>query len=324
MTRLSDVSEHRELVNSFTRAAESLFPVARLHEAENQEIKRWSRMAELGWMGISLPEEVGGIALTAVEEVLAAQTFGHYLLPPAFIATVIAAHAFLKAGQADITSELVSGAKKAALGAPCMEGTSLYFDTVDAEFLLLLSPTGVRIYNRPAGEALDSTHWALPIQRIPLTNCLLELYSPALAAFAELLIAGTLAGIATATCDMGVEYAKIREQFGQPIGAFQAVKHHCANMAIAAYAARELVTHAAMALVDDDPEAITLAHAALSFAVRAARNNSGTNIQVHGGMGFSDECSAHLFLKYTHLLESACGGIGSIRARLQNKVPSAR
>lgn len=75
MTIFRDLTETRELVDSFTRPAETLLPVSRLRDDPAGEGARWGSLAELGWLAIGLPEDAGGVGLSAVEEALAAHTF---------------------------------------------------------------------------------------------------------------------------------------------------------------------------------------------------------------------------------------------------------
>src|SRR3546814_1614186 len=110
----------------------------------------------------------------------------------------------------------------------------------------------------------------------------------------RLIDAAALAGIAQAALQMGVDYAGLREQFGRPIGTFQAVKHHCANMAIAARCARDQVSFAAVAIDEGRADAALQVESALFVAGTAAIENAGKNIQIHGGIGFSDEADPHL------------------------------
>ncbi|WP_331274484.1 acyl-CoA dehydrogenase family protein [Sphingobium sp. JAI105] len=106
------------------------------------------------------------------------------------------------------------------------------------------------------------------------------------------------------------------EQFGRPIGSFQAVKHHCANMAVAARNAIDLVTYAAVAADQARPDAAFLANSAFIIAAQGAIDNAGRNIQIHGGIGFSDEADAHLFLKRGQLLATIGGGVEAALERI--------
>ncbi len=316
MSGFPDLSEQLEIVESFTRPAEGLFPVARLQHASNDDYARWQELAELGWLGISLPEGSGGIGLTAIEELLAAHVFGRHLLPPGFLATVVAIHALDRAGEPEAVAAGLSGAKRAAF-VIARGSETIGIEPCGADWMLEMAPDSMTVFETRRQSGNEQTlHWGRPLDRVETGPAIARSDDGSLLAFARIMIAGHLAGIASETADRAVEFAKFREQFGQPIGAFQAVKHHCANMAISAYAARELATYAAIALAEEREEARALAESALNFAIRAARANAGTNIQVHGGIGFSAESDAHQFLKAAHLLEAAAGGISASRRRL--------
>jgi alkylation response protein AidB-like acyl-CoA dehydrogenase len=133
-----------------------------------------------------------------------------------------------------------------------------------------------------------------------------------------LIDAAALAGIAGAALEMAVAYAGTREQFGRPIGSFQAVKHHCANMAIAARCARDQTSFASVALDDGRADAHLQVECAFFVAGMAALENSGKNIQIHGGMGFSDEADPHLFLKRARLQIAIGGGLEAANGRIAN------
>jgi alkylation response protein AidB-like acyl-CoA dehydrogenase len=117
---------------------------------------------------------------------------------------------------------------------------------------------------------------------------------------------------------MGVAYAGTRAQFGRPIGSFQAVKHHCANMAGAARRARDQTCFAAVALDEGRADAALQVECALFVAGSAALDNAGKNIQIHGGMGFSDEADPHLLLKRAQLLSTIAGGLEAANERIAN------
>ena len=125
------------------------------------------------------------------------------------------------------------------------------------------------------------------------------------------LTAAFLLGIALATTDLAVAYATQREQFGRLIGSFQAVKHLCADMLTRAEVARAAVYAAAVLL--DDPQAggdeqDRAVHAAALLAADAAERNGKACVQVHGGMGFTWEVDAHLYLKRAMVLTADLGG----------------
>jgi alkylation response protein AidB-like acyl-CoA dehydrogenase len=124
-------------------------------------------------------------------------------------------------------------------------------------------------------------------------------------------------GAAARLLDMTVSYAKQREQFGAPIGSFQAVKHHCADMAVAVEAGRASLWAAALAL-DTAPAAARsrAASAAAAYTKSAAAKVAGTALQVHGGIGFTWEHDLHLFLRRIKVDEAFNGTVAEHRAAL--------
>jgi hypothetical protein len=134
----------------------------------------------------------------------------------------------------------------------------------------------------------------------------------------RLIDAAALAGISQAALDMSVAYAGTRAQFGRPIGSFQAVKHHCANMVSAARRARDQTCFAAVAIDEGRDDADLQVECALFVAASAALENAGKNIQIHGGMGFSDEADPHLLLKRAQLLTTIAGGLEAANERIAN------
>jgi alkylation response protein AidB-like acyl-CoA dehydrogenase len=124
---------------------------------------------------------------------------------------------------------------------------------------------------------------------------------------ATVLAAAEAAGVAERALEMSVAYAKVREQFGRPIGAFQAIKHRCADMAVRAEVARSAVTYAAVAVEEGRDDAPLAVHIAKSLATDAAIANATDNIQNHGGIGYTWEADAHLYLKRARLLEHVLG-----------------
>ena len=119
--------------------------------------------------------------------------------------------------------------------------------------------------------------------------------------------AAEMLGAARRCLEMSVEYARVRQQFGQPIGAFQAVKHACAEMLMEVENAHAATYYAAWALAADAPDAALAASVAKSFVGEAARKVCGTAIQVHGGIGFTWDYDLHLYFKRAKHLEALYG-----------------
>jgi alkylation response protein AidB-like acyl-CoA dehydrogenase len=120
-------------------------------------------------------------------------------------------------------------------------------------------------------------------------------------------ISAELCGVAQRALEMSVEYAKTRQQFGRPIGSYQAVSHKCADMLVAVESAKSLTYYAAWAVDNDVPEAPLAAAMAKAFASDAARRVTGDAIQVHGGIGFTWEHDMHLYFKRAKWGETTLG-----------------
>jgi alkylation response protein AidB-like acyl-CoA dehydrogenase len=116
--------------------------------------------------------------------------------------------------------------------------------------------------------------------------------------------------------DATVAYAKVREQFDQPIGSFQAVKHQCADMLVQLTVGRELLTLAVEAVVAGSPDAGVAAARAKSFLGQAAVDVVGTAMQLHGGIGYTWESGVHVYLKRATLNRSWFGSPAAHRRRL--------
>ena len=319
MTAFLPSAEQRGIVEAVKGPIAEILPLSRLHEACEGERGRFRQLAELGCFGIGLDEDCGGAGLTAVEEALLFEQLGRQLASPSVLACVLAAHIAALAQDREAATEIASGERPVGLAiSAAPEGQVLLLDAADHADLVLLGSGGPALLaaaDLEERELLDAAQWGLPLEQARL-HAASNQVAPTRAARARLLMAAQLAGIAAATRDMAVDYAKVREQFGKPIGGFQAVKHHCADMAMGAMAAADLLGFAAVAVAEHRPDAAFQVHAALSVAIRAARTNAAINVQVHGGMGFSDECDAHLFVKHAHVWETVAGGREAIHAAL--------
>ena len=119
--------------------------------------------------------------------------------------------------------------------------------------------------------------------------------------------AAMMLGAARRCLDMSVEYAKVREQFGQPIGSFQAIRHRCAEMLLEVENAHAATYYAAWALDADAEDGAMAASVAKAYVSEAARKVCGEAIQVHGGIGFTWEYDLHLYFKRAKALEATWG-----------------
>lgn len=288
-----------------------LLPIARLHAAAEESADTWAQLDALGSFGISLAEDAGGSGLGAAEEALIVVALGKRLASPTVLATVGAAHA----GFAGIRAADGSTARVAA--AYRRGDQIVVVGDAAAEFVLLREPDGAALYRgQRNGDLLDGRNWSARLEGVGSLGEPVAKFDTAALLRLRLLDAAALAGVAEAALEMGVEYAKMREQFGRPIGAFQAVKHHCANMAIQARCARDQVSFAAVAIDQGRADAELAVESALVTACAAAIENAGKNIQIHGGIGFSDEADPHLLVKRAQLLAQVAGGLEAATDRL--------
>ena len=171
-------------------------------------------------------------------------------------------------------------------------------DATGCDLLLLLtSPPAVlpleAVRARRSVPPLDDT---LALERIHVAPGARVLAAD-IAERGSLLLAAYLAGIAQATLAMATAHALTREQFGQPIGAFQAIKHSCADMAVRAAGAEAQSFYAAVTWGSIGASSSVQIACARWLSREAAIANAKANIQIHGAMGFTAECDAHLYLK---------------------------
>ncbi|MBB6253289.1 acyl-CoA dehydrogenase [Nitrospirillum iridis] len=310
--RYHPAPDQRALVGALGDTLADLLPLARLHgtpEANGGEesAAAWSALQELGLFGIALAEDRGGSGLGAVEEALIARELGTRLAAPTIFATLGAAHARGLDGLQE--KRITTGYRR--------DDHLVFIADRNASLVLLRDGDASRIVPVPGeGQLLDGQHWLAEIRQAAIPEAAVAIFDDAGVLRLRLNDAAALAGMAQLATDMAVDYAKLRTQFGRPIGSFQAVKHHCANMAIAARTAGDLIGFAAVALDDGRPDAAFQVESALLTAGSAAIGNAGLNIQIHGGMGFSDEADPHLVLKRARLQLALAGGLEAANHRL--------
>lgn len=289
----------------------------------------WREAAALGLLATGLPEACGGLGLGLVEEYLVLREVGRVPSPGPFLPGILAAHVAHAAGEDTLAEALVSGETRAGLLVPDGEGssggehTAYVIDTPREGVVLLLDSSTARLLDVgdiTEPEPLDSLDPATPLTRARLAGtrprAQADADAPAIEVRALVLTAALLSGIAEGTLAASVAHAKVREQFGRPIGVNQAVKHRCADMALEAEAAASQSAFAAAAFDGGRPDAEYQALAAVVMAARAARENAAANVQLHGGMGFTAESDAHLFVKRAEILEHVFGSRATHLERL--------
>jgi alkylation response protein AidB-like acyl-CoA dehydrogenase len=270
----------------------------------------WQRICELGWPALLVDEEHGGLGLGVVELAVVQEEMGAALAPSPFLSTVAAAALIADAGSDEQRERwlpaLAAGEARGTVatlrdgdGDGDGDGWTAVPDADGADVVVLRDGDAWALAEDVSAEpanALDPTRrlWSIEVGggREPL---------PGDGARAADVIAVALAaesvGVARRTLDMAVGYAKEREQFGRPIGAYQAVSHACAQMLLEVEGARSTTLYAAWAL-DHEPESGPLAASmAKAYASDAGWRVPAAALQVHGGIGFTWEHDLHLWLK---------------------------
>ncbi len=276
----------------------------------------WREAAGLGWFALALPESAGGAGWGVPEEVLLFVELGRTLAPGPWLGTLLAAHAGVPGARDGSRRVAVVDDPGDALGAAGRLDGELagVVDAGGADGFLVLGARAARWVERgasglslAAAPSMDPTRTLGRLRFAGVVAAALDAEPTALRRRATVLAAAEAAGVAERTLEMSVAYAKVRQQFGRPIGAFQAVKHRCADMAVRAEAARSAVTWASVALRDGEGDVARHAHVAKALATGAALANAGDNVQNHGGIGYTWEADPHLYLKRAWLLEHAFG-----------------
>ena len=291
----------------------------------------WQQLTELGLTGITVPEEHGGLGMSALDFVLLAQECGYVALPEPLVHSALVAAPLLQ----DIGGELASTwlPKIAAGEARVIVGLQQNLLVEDAHIadLLLLERDGV-IYALQAGqfelchnESVDPSRrlYSVTMKELPQPAATGEQASRLLAASLNRGALGCAAqalGLAQRMVDLSVAYTRDRQQFGKPIGSFQAVKHHMANVAVRLEYARAPVHRAAYSVAQGEEGAAQAVSHATLVACEAASLAASSSVQVHGAMGYTWEVDLHIFMKKARALANTWGDAGFHKARVAQHI----
>jgi alkylation response protein AidB-like acyl-CoA dehydrogenase len=314
----------------------------------------WKEMAQLGWLGLALPEAYGGSGLGMVETAIVLDELGRVACPGPYWPTALVASAIAEAGtdaqkkrwlpaiatgdaraavafldtDLDWNPEATATRADKTAGGWTLTGLKRYLAwshvadvmlvparTPDGLTLFLVSPSASGITSQPVETMDPGTRWAtVKLDRVPVgADDVLGAAGSAGALLGRLLQRGAVGasaemlGASRRCLDLAVEYAKVREQFGQPIGSFQAIRHKCAEMLLEVENSHSAVYYAAWALDAGADDAALAASIAKSYVADASRKVCGEAIQVHGGIGFTWEYDLHLYFKRAKALEAQYG-----------------
>lgn len=292
----------------------------------------WGDIADLGWLGLHIPEQYGGSGFGLPELVVVVEEMGRALTPGPFVPTVIASAVIDAAGSDTLKTRLLPGLTDGTtFGGVALEsdvtvrdgratGTAAVLGGGLAHLLILPAGDDLIVVDASAGGVqvevppnLDPTRRAA---RVMLDGVAAEVIAGgrrALVDLARVIVAAEATGIATECTEEAAAYAKVRVQFGRPIGTFEAVKHHCANMLVASELATGAVWDAARA-ADEGADQLTYAAAiAAALALAAGDECAQLNTQVHGGIGITWEHDAHLYIRRATALEAFVDGEAAAR-----------
>ncbi len=284
-------------------------------EADETLPDLWKECADLGWLGLHLPESHGGSGFGLPELVTVVEEFGAAIAPGPFVPTVIASAVIASAGDAAVQDRWLPGlADGSTIGAIALSSSltvsgSTVSGSVDAALggglaHLLVAVAGDDVVIVELAEAKVTTPANLDPSRrsarVTLDGNACTVVAGAAEALidaARIVLSAEAVGIARECTELAAEYAKARIQFGRPIAMFQGVKHHCANMAVARELATAAVWDAARAAGDGGPQARFAAAMAATLAAPAADLCANLSTQVHGGIAMTWEHDAHLSMR---------------------------
>jgi alkylation response protein AidB-like acyl-CoA dehydrogenase len=296
---------------TFTPEQDALREQARAFLAANPE-PSWKELAELGWTGVSIAEDEGGAGLTFVEEAVLFEELGRALYHGPYFSTVAVA---LPALPSDLRAGIAAGEASwtLALG-------PLVPDLDTADRVAIVGGDGIYELERAEREVLASSDETRPLgvvrggepgRRLAESGVLEEIRSRSLAALAI-----EACGVSRRALEYAIEHARTREQFGKPIGVYQAVSHPLADAYTRLELARSLALWAAWCVAEDDDQAPIAAAAAKASAAEAAVQVCETAIQVHGGIGFTWEHVLHRMYKRALWIESFGASGSTLRAEV--------
>ena len=308
-----------EIANAAAEFLADAMTIERLHGAAPADMgaELRSQLGDMGWYALALPEDAGGSGLSAIEFALFFREVGRQCGPIDVLAQCLAA---MTVTDDALRAEISSGAVGVALAVTDGDGLRI-FGSADATYALLASRDEARLIalNAVSAEARPSLDPSTSMRLAEAaTSVIASRNGDHVWQMGQLATAAQLVGISEAALDQIVDYAKVRETFGKKIGSWQAVRHPCADMAVRLEAARSQLWFAATAMKEGRSDAGVHLDAAKHLANLAAAANTDTNIQLHGGIGVTDEHHAHLYMKHALVLIKMFGARRDLLGRLLN------
>ena len=313
----------RDMVRSWAAASKSIDAVRAVEQGDPDAWRApYQGLAQLGTFGVAIPEELGGAGGSVEDLCLMVDEAAAALVPGPVASTALAT---LVITDETLLEALASGERTAGVALSSDITYESGTATGSAEFVLggladgvLLLAAGEQVLVVDAAsdgvtvEALTATDFSRPLARVTLSSAPaapLDLSHQRFVDLSATVLAAEAAGLARWMLETASEYAKVREQFGKPIGSFQAVKHMCAEMLLRSQQASVAAADAAAAVADPDESQLSIAVAvAAAVGIEAAKVNARDCIQVLGGIGITWEHDAHLYMRRAYALAQFLGG----------------
>jgi len=289
----------------------------------------WKALIDTGWVGLEVPDEFGGSGATFAEVAVICEEMGRAASMNSYLGSAVLAVSTLNALAPCVTrdrllADVASGTIRLAV---VLDSPEFVPDADGADRVLQITDEGVVCSAMTATPrpVLDATRRLATVSATGDAGDIMQFDADPTDARARLLARAAVAiacdslGLCEAMLSATVAYAKIRYQFGRPIGSFQAVKHACADMAVTTAVARQLVGAAVDAVTEGRPDAGVAVAMAKSYACGAAVDVVGKAMQLHGGIGYTWESGVHVYLKRAALNRSLFGSPTAHRRELAKR-----
>jgi hypothetical protein len=287
----------------------------------------WKEAVGLGLTGISVPEDLGGAGMSFVEEAIVAEELGRGVFPGPWLGSVILARPALEEDP-ELLQTVASGERIATY---VHAGNPLSVDVPAADLVIHDTGTAIRALDGDqvrweTAPTLDGTRRLSRVSFGDAEGRRLAEGKSAEAIRARIrdralaALAAEATGVAERALETATEHAKERDQFGLPIGKFQAVSHQLADTYMDVELTRSLAIWAVAAVDDDDPDRTVAAETAKAFAADAAVRACERAIQVHGGIGFTWEHPLHRYYKRALWIRAFLASGDDLRASVADRI----
>ena len=356
----ADQDALRETIRAFlAKESPSDYVRAMLEDEVGTSDHVWNQLVELGWTGLLVPEAQGGLGLGLVDLAVVLEEMGRVPFPGPFLSSAV--FATLAARQLGLDDQLRSLAAGATRGTVAVDELGhgdpvdrlrtratrkggqwrlhglkpIVLDGATADWVLVPARTqegiGTFLIEAPQGEPVPTWDHTRRVARLDLAGRVAERVGPdrdhtahwrRIVDDANVALCCDLLGVMEQAHHLAVEYAKVRVQFDRPIATFQVIKHKAVDMLHAIELTRVGTHYAAWTSDVEEPERAAAVAMAMGFAAESANEVCAASIQIHGGVGFTWDCDAHLFYRRAKQDDLLLGSGGWHRQKLADLVLS--